>query len=188
MMRPNAVGWGLVGFFFLGGLAFIAVPETRGIWIGQIWVAVSLFLAVLYTVMIRRANKADALRRTGVPGKAIIREMTQTGTYVNQQPLVKLKLDVQPDGLPQFEVEKRMVVPLVAMGQLGVGNALPIHVDANDRDEFVIDWGAPAMTPAGPGVQPDQSGRLRELKEMLDDGTITRREHDEKKRELLKEL
>ncbi|MHB8670680.1 MAG: hypothetical protein ACYDAD_09010 [Acidimicrobiales bacterium] len=66
-MRPNWVGWFLVALFFVGGMAFMIPEQTRGIWIGQIWVAVSLGLATLYVLMMRRADRADELRRGRCP-------------------------------------------------------------------------------------------------------------------------
>ena len=46
MNKP--VGWALIAFFFFGGLAFTLFEETRGIWIGQIWMVVAAFLAIIY--------------------------------------------------------------------------------------------------------------------------------------------
>jgi hypothetical protein len=192
MMRPNAIGWGIVAFFFLAGVGFMIPEETRAIWIGQIWVVVSLVLAAVYLLMIRRANKADRLRHVGTPGKAIIEGMTQTGTYVNEQPVVKLDLEVQPDGLPAYSLKKKGIVPLMALGQLGVGNALPIHVDPNDRENIVIDWGASAIpgtaaaAPGRPGGDPSQ--RLEQLERLRKSGEITAAEYDQQRQRILSEI
>ena len=40
--------WGLIAFFFFGGLAFTLWDETSSIGIGQIWMAVSILLAVIF--------------------------------------------------------------------------------------------------------------------------------------------
>ena len=54
-MQGNlVVGWLLIAFFFFGGIAFVAIPETREIYIGQIWIAVSLLLALLFVVIGRK--------------------------------------------------------------------------------------------------------------------------------------
>jgi len=192
MMRPNAIGWGIVAFFFLAGIGFMIPEETRSIWIGQIWVVVALGLAATYLLMIRRANKADQLRRVGTPGRAIIEGMTQTGTYINEQPVVKLDLEVQPEGLPAYSLKKKGIVPLSALGQLGVGNALPIHVDPNDRENLVIDWGAPAMPgDAAVGAAPrsgDPSQRLEQLEQLKNGGAITDAEYDQQRQRILSEI
>src|SRR6266540_5096102 len=156
-MRPNPIGWGIALFFLILGAAFaVFSSESDGRSLGLIFVGVAAFLLILYFSMLRRANRADELRRHGIPGHAVITSMVQTGTYVNENPLVKLKLEVQPEGLPAYELEKRLVVPLVAMGQLGVGNALPVHVDHSDRDEIAIDWGVAAVPGDASGSAADQ--------------------------------
>ena len=146
-MRPNKTGWGLVGFFFIGGIFFwITEPD---IWIGQIWVAVSVFLGVVYLLMTKKANFADALRATGVRGDAQILEMTQTGTYVNNQPRVKLKLKVSAPGVPAFEDTRTETVPLIALGQLTAGAPLAVYMPAGRPQDYVIDWsGAGSIDPS----------------------------------------
>lgn len=144
-MRPNNIGWFIVIFFLAGGIFFwIVIPE---IWIGQIWVVVALGLAALYVFMGRRADAADKLKREGIPAEGQILEMTQTGMYVNEQPQVKLKLRISGGGLTPFEAEKKIVVPLIALGSLSIGKPLAVYVDRTDQSNFTIDW-AGAAAPA----------------------------------------
>ncbi len=190
-MRPNPVGWGIALFFLILGAAFaLFSSDSDGRILGLIFIGVAAFLLILYASMLRRANRADALRRSGIPGRAVIKSMVQTGTYVNQQPLVKLDFEVQPEGLPAYELKKRLVVPQIALGQLGIGNALPVHLDPNDRNEIAIDWGAPAAPTTEPGTQRsrDPSERLEELKRLRDDGAITAQDYESKKAEILSEI
>ena len=157
MQRPNAVGWGLVIFFLAGGIAFwITIPE---IYIGQIWVAVALFLGALYIFMSRRAEKMESLRTTGIPGRATILETTQTGMYVNEQPQVKLKLRVEGQGQAPYEIDKRIVVPLIALGRLSSGQPLNVFIDREDRENLFIDWsGGGGVAAGGMTVSNEQTG------------------------------
>ncbi|HVM34000.1 MAG TPA: SHOCT domain-containing protein [Actinomycetota bacterium] len=146
-MRPNKVGWFIVAFFLIGGIMFwISIPQ---IFIGQIWVAVSLFLLVLYTLMNRSASAADKLRATGIRGEAAVLQMTQTGTYVNNQPRVKLKLRVTAPHIAPFEDEKTVTVPMIALGRLNTGAPLTVYMKSDDPHGYVIDWfdGAGGGTP-----------------------------------------
>ncbi len=150
-MRPNAIGWVLVAFFFLGGVAFtVTIP---GIWIGQIWIAVSLVLALVYWRMVGAARKAEALKRAGIRGQARILEASQTGTYVNEQPRVRLKLQIEAPGVTPFQAEKTVTVPLIALGALSSGRPLTVYLDRDQHQNFVIDWspgGAPfTIAPEG---------------------------------------
>ncbi len=152
-MRPNWIGWFLVLFFFIGGIVFwMAMPE---IFIGQIWVAVSLFLAVVYVFMTLRAGRANEMRRTGVRGQAQILEMTQTGTYVNNMPRVKLRLRIQAPGIMPFDDERTMTVPMIALGQLS-GGMLTVYLQPDKPKEYVVDWSGAA----GISVQSGQGGPL----------------------------
>jgi hypothetical protein len=147
-VRPNRVGWFLVLLFGVGGFFFWrTIPE---IWIGQIWMAVAALLAVMYMVMTVRANKASQLANTGVRGRAHVLEMNQTGTYINNQPRVKMRLRIEAPGVTPFETEDTVTVPLIALGSLQTGRPLTVALDPADPQKFVIDWsgnsGGPPMT------------------------------------------
>jgi hypothetical protein len=138
MMRPNMVGWILAGFFLVGGIAFfIFMPE---IWIGQIWIAVAVFLIGIYVFMNMRGDRMSALRRTGTPANATILEMTQTGIYINEMPQVRFKLRVQPTGGTAYEMNRTMTIPHIALGSLGIGKTLDAYIDKKDPSNVMVDW------------------------------------------------
>ena len=153
MMRPNATGWFIVAFFLIGGIAFwIALPWVG---IGQIWVGVAVLIGIVYALMSRRADQMEALRTRGLPGQARILEMTQTGVYINENPQVKLKLHVEAAGIPPYDLEKKVTVPLIALGTLGSGRPLSVYVDPNDHENVFVDWsGAPAGAASGMASAP----------------------------------
>jgi Short C-terminal domain len=146
--RVNPVGWFIVAFFLIGGVAFwIALPWVG---IGQIWVAVAVGVGLLYLWMGRRADRAESLRTAGAPGTAQILEMTQTGVYINENPQVKMRLRIDAQGIPPYEIEKRATVPLIALGMLGSGRPLTVYVDRADHENVFIDWsGGGAAVGAG---------------------------------------
>jgi hypothetical protein len=140
-MTPNPLGWGTAFFFLVLGAVFAVVPGPQDAHIlGLILIGVGVFLVLYYLWLVRRARSADDLRRSGTPGRAVIKAMTQTGVYVNNLPQVKFTFEVQPEGLPAYELVKRMVVPMISLGDLGVGKDLTVHVDPSDRDKIAIDW------------------------------------------------
>lgn len=148
MMRPNATGWILVAFFFIGGIAFtVTMP---GIYIGQIWIGVSVLLAIVYFVMSNRAGSADKLKQTGIPGQAHILEITQTGTYINEQPRVRFRFRVEGSGLDPYEVKKTITVPQIALGALTAGRPLTVYIDPANHEKFAIDWFAQPAAAAAP--------------------------------------
>ena len=186
--RPNVVGWVIAGFFLIGGAFFARMSETR--LLGVIWMIVASFLLLLFWAMKWRAGRADQLRRTGQPGRAVVRGITDTGATLNEQPLVELTLDVQPDGLPAYTVTKRMVVPRVAVGQLTNGVPLSVHVDSKDKERFAIDWGSLSAAPMGAATVDtgDPEARLRKLKELRSGGLITEAEFESQRKRILESL
>jgi hypothetical protein len=64
----GAGSWLLIGFFFLGGVAFTIFDETRWIGIGQIWIAVAAFLALFKLGLLGRiAEKFRGARGSSEP-------------------------------------------------------------------------------------------------------------------------
>jgi hypothetical protein len=175
-MRVNPIGWFLVALFLVGGIAFwITLPWVG---IGQIWVAVALGLAALYLFLGRRAARARRLRQDGIPGEATIVGITQTGTEVNRQPMFKLRLRVEAEGVAPFEADKRVVVPLVAVPLLTNGAPLPVFLDRNDPQEFTIDWelASGPFTLSHEGGAPiaisDPRARMAALRAMREHGVV----------------
>jgi hypothetical protein len=153
MTRINAGGWFIVAFFLIGGIAFtIAMPE---IWIGQIWIAVALLVGVIYLAINRGTNRKLALRQSGLPGTAQVLEMTQTGVYINENPQVKMKLQVQAQGIAPYQCEIKATVPLIAIGMLGPARPLTVYVNPNDHEDIFIDWSNQSIgAPVAAGSMP----------------------------------
>lgn len=153
MTRINAGGWFIVAFFLIGGIAFtIALPWVG---IGQIWIAVAVLIGLIYFFINRATGRKLALRQTGLPGSAQVLEMTQTGVYINENPQVKLKLQVQAQGIPPYQCEIKATVPLIAIGMLGTGRPLTVFVNPNDHEDIFVDWSnmsAGAATASMPGA------------------------------------
>jgi Short C-terminal domain len=180
-MRPNLVGWGLATMFFVGGALFVIF--VREAWLlGTIWMVVAAFLFSLYAWMSRRADQADELKREGVRGRARVLDLTQTGTYINENPRVKLRLHVDAPGVPQFEVTHTYTVPLVALGAFAAGDSLPVYMDPADPKKFTIDWlGGSGKSTGGD----DTEERLKKLDKLRSDGLITQAEYDERRTKVL---
>ena len=142
MTRVNPVGWFIVAFFLIGGIAFtIALPWVG---IGQIWIGVAVLVGIIYLLIGRRASRMEGLRQTGLPGTAQVLEMEQTGVYINENPQVRMKLQVQAQGLAPYQVEKKATVPLIAIGMLGTGRPLTVYVNPQDHEDIFIDWSGQA--------------------------------------------
>jgi hypothetical protein len=180
-MRPNPIGWFLVALFLGGGIALtILLP---GAFIGQIWIGVAVLLAVIYGVMDRRANRSEQLQREGIPGRAEILGLTQTGMYYNEQPRIRLKLRVEAPGVPSFETTDTYTVPLAAVGALATGGALAVYLDRRDPKRFTIDWLGASDAPSA-----STADRLRELTKLRDTALISDAEFERQRARILNQI
>jgi hypothetical protein len=113
----------------------------------------------------RGYKEAQRLRASGVPGQAQILSMRQTGVYMNEQPQIELKLQVQTEMHGPYQTTVTEYVPLMLLGTLSSGRPLPVKVDPADPQKLVIEWesamtgGMPmgGMMPATPPASADTS-------------------------------
>ena len=139
-MRPNWTGWAIILFFIAVGMVlWITIPDAE--LLGQGFVAVAVLLAIVYAFMMRRAQVVQEMISGGVRGTAQIIEATQTGTYVNNQPRVKLKLRIEAPGVPPFEDTRTDTIPMISMGLLTSTAPLAVYLDPAKPKNYVIDWG-----------------------------------------------
>lgn len=129
----------LAGVFVLIGLS---VPAARG---GMFVTAAILGLVGVGLLawgmkMQRGYREAQRLKVLGKQGTARVAGMTQTGTSMNDNPLVELDLEVTVEGRPPYRVSHREWVPLVMLGTLTMGGTLPVRVDPADPSKLMIEW------------------------------------------------
>lgn len=183
------IGAPLIAFFGVGGVLFwILLP---GIGIGQIWVAVSVVLLVVYgvitTTVQRRRARLDRIRRDGIHGFATVLEAEGTGVAVNHRPQVRLRLRVEVPGRAAYEVELREVLPFLGLEAIGPRRRVPVFVDRDDPDSVVIDWSglSAAGPPSGVAVPNALAERLEKLEDLHRRGLISQVERDDQRRRIL---
>ena len=158
------VGIPLLLLFLVGGIVFwVTIPD---IYIGQIWVGVSLLLAVIFGLVFAKQRGEQRVMAEGVKGTAQILGMTQTGVQVNEQPQVELHMRVEAPGITPYELHKKYIVPLIALGTL-TGGRLSVAIDRENHENVVVDWGGAAApmtlsTPDGRTFDLGTDASLRE--------------------------
>ena len=115
---------------------------------GIIFTLVGLFAS-------RMSANREKLLETGLAGQATVQSVTETGVFVNERPMVRMHLIVSVPGRAPYPVVHNEVVPLIALGMITPGSALPVAVDPANPQKLAIDWsgetraralgGAPAM-------------------------------------------
>jgi hypothetical protein len=147
-MQLNKVGIGLIAFFGLAGAAFAIVPilagvpmEVAGILasVGVIWVLVAGGLLWYAKRQERKAAHQDWVFRQGLRGTATVLGAS-SHAEVNEMPLMSLRLELDLPGFGKREAKRREIMPVFAASRMEQGLVLPVYVNPEDADDFVLVW------------------------------------------------
>lgn len=93
---------------------------------------------------LRTVLRGPALRRklaqTGVAGSAELLSIEQTGTRVNDQPMLRFKMLVHLPNRPPYTALHHEVVAQIRLSSIGPGVQVPVRVDPNDPKLMAIAW------------------------------------------------
>lgn len=91
----------------------------------------------------KSSAKVAALEQSGVLALAQITGITETGTWVNNQQVVKVRLHIAGPGILPFDSEDRVIASVTRLGNL---NARKVVVLVNPTtNEYRIDWERSAL-------------------------------------------
>jgi len=102
---PSITRIGIVGTAVLGALAMILLVGS---------------------VILSSLNNLD-LQTDGMQAQATVLEVRDTGTTINQNPLVHLKLKVEPGNQPSFEAETEQVIGRLQVPQVQPGAKVAVR-------------------------------------------------------------
>jgi putative oligomerization/nucleic acid binding protein len=132
---------GLVGPIFLA-VYFATGQEPILKWmfyIGLLITALDILIALaLANFSAKSAAKSQALEQSGVLALAQITGIGETGTRINDQPVVKLQLHIEGPGVAPFDSQDRVIANVTRMGNFN-NRKLVVLVDPATQ-EYQIDW------------------------------------------------
>ncbi|MDQ1522265.1 MAG: hypothetical protein QOE47_189 [Pyrinomonadaceae bacterium] len=108
-------GYNLKGFYYLMGAGFLAIP-----------LAVSLGIVIWMTAKRKRIAELVA---TGKQGTAVVLDLRDTGVTINDDPRVKLLLEINIPNYPPYQARKTVTLPLIYMSQVQTGSTIQILAD-----------------------------------------------------------
>ena len=101
----------------------------------------TLYLVLKVTVfpLVQISRMKKRLMQEGIEAEAVLLNMEQTGLYVNNQPQIKLQVQVHPLSGRNFVSEVREVLTLIDMSQLRIGSTLKVKYNpANTKEVMVL--------------------------------------------------
>jgi hypothetical protein len=80
------------------------------------------------------------LQQTGAVAEAVILQVWDTGITLNQDPVIGLRVRVQPkDAAPYEATIKKSVISRIDLPQFQPGSVIPIRIDPKDPNHVAID-------------------------------------------------
>ncbi|OSC42876.1 SHOCT domain-containing protein [Mycobacterium decipiens] len=137
---------GLVGPIFLVVYFTLGLGSLMSwmLYVGLIITVADVLVALaLTTYGAKTAAKTAALEQTGVLALAQITGLSETGTRINDQPLVKVHLHISGPGIIPFDTEDRVIASVTRLGNL-TARKLVVLVDPT-TGEYRIDWERSAL-------------------------------------------
>lgn len=137
---------GLVGPIFLIVYFTLGLGDLLG-WMLYVGLLITIADVVIAVALANYGAKSSAknaeLERTGVLALAQITGISETGTWINNQQVVKVALHIAGPGLLPFDSEDRVIASVTRMGNL---NARKVVVLVNPTTgEYRIDWERSAL-------------------------------------------
>ncbi len=171
---------GLVGPIFLA--VYFATGQSGLMkwmfWVGLLITAADVLIALaLANFGAKSAAKTQALEQSGVLALAQVVGIHETGTRINEQPLVKIDLQISGPGISPFATQDRVIASITRLPMI-TNRKLVALVDPT-TNQYQIDWERSAlvggMMPATFTIAEDnktydlsgQAGPLMEILQIL---------------------
>ncbi|HKV22788.1 MAG TPA: SHOCT domain-containing protein [Mycobacterium sp.] len=137
---------GLVGPIFL--IVYFATGQDPLLkwmfYVGLLVTAIDILAALaIANFGAKSAAKTQALEQGGMLALAQITGMSETGTRINDQPLVTLQLHIEGPGIAPFNAQDRVIASVTRLGNL-TSRKLVALVDPATQN-FQIDWERSAL-------------------------------------------
>jgi len=153
----------------LGVVILVGIATNLPVWVTAIMIVAVLlfeaaFVAVFYYVFKWTLGPEVARRKlleSGEPAVATILKVTDSGVTMNNiYPVVKVLLEVRPQGRPPYQVETRMILSRVDIPQVQPGTVVPVKIDPRNPKRVAVVMPSEA---AAPGAMPVDAGAAEEM-------------------------
>jgi heme/copper-type cytochrome/quinol oxidase subunit 2 len=122
-MDPTALfGLGISGFT----IAMICISVICTLVITVVAIAIPFYF---YR---NNQKRAEQLMSKGTQGEATILALQDTGTFINNNPQVRVTLEIRMPMYPTYQITKTMTVPLIRLSQVQTGSVVQVMVDMSD--------------------------------------------------------
>ncbi len=89
-------------------------------------------VAIPFYFLRNNQKRSQELIDKGTQGEATILSLEDTGMRINDNPRVRVELEVRMPGMSPYKVTKSVTIPLIRLSQVQVGTVVPVMVDMSD--------------------------------------------------------
>lgn len=152
-MKMNAGLWiGIIGGIaglLIAIISVLTVNGTAGIYIalGILMIGGGMFF-LFYKLLFAPMIMAARLKKTGIRGKALIKEVRDTGVTVNNSPQVKLVVEVKNSLGQRYTATMRTLISRLQPQMFQPGMTIPVLIDPNDENKMIVDYEGQAEAPS----------------------------------------
>ena len=155
MLEPRMLrkyGWVLFGLMWIPFgtifLGMIGIPDGSYDWselplLARTSIILVLTLGGLSTLLLVGAPvvgglRNRAIRDEGLPARATIIQIWDTGTTINDNPLVRLRLEVHPPGGAIFEAETEELISRLEIPSIQLGMEVEVKYDPQTQTVALV--------------------------------------------------
>lgn len=162
---------GIVGLL-AGVIAVVATGGSMGIYMGAgMLLLFGGMFYLFYRLFFKPMINISRLQKHGLPGTAKITAVKDTGVTINNNPQVKLVLEVKNSFGQRYTAETRVLVSRINPSAYTPGMEVPVKIDPKNEKNVVIDFTGSSAYP-NPNknfAQPDENAMKAELEQMQKD-------------------
>ena len=143
-MKMNAGAWigiicGVLGLVVgVGAVVSTGGSSGKYIGIGMVLLFGAIFL-LIYKLLIAPSIMNSKLQKIGLDGKALIKEVRDTGVTINNSPQVKLILEIKNYLGQTYTTTIRVLVSRINPFVYQPGMIIPVKIDPNNEKNVAID-------------------------------------------------
>lgn len=109
--------------------------------VGSCGLGLGITAAVIFVIwrVMKGMGPNREILKSGIRAQATIRQVWQTGTFVNYNPQIGMQLEVQPATGTPYLAQVNAVVPMVNIPQFQPGVVVPVKIHPTDPSKVELD-------------------------------------------------
>lgn len=138
--RMRRFGWVSFAAMFVTIPAALILPDSKNSLAPAVVIGnIILTMILLLGSEIPRMLAHRSVQQNGMPAEARILKIWETGTRVNDNPLVGIRLEVRPPGRPAFETETEQIISILGIPGIQPGATVKVRYNPDSRAVTLVE-------------------------------------------------